>query len=205
MKKSIIIILLCLLTLAGCSDSKPDAKNSRKDDIAATKKQVKSLCNKIDMKVFRLKRAIDYGVNLDQLKLNFKDIVNQYKLIRTAIKKLPSKNLTGAEKKMAASLIEDLDVIIKDMPVYSELLFQFYIDVDYTEVPLVDGAYDITTEEFNFARNASQQFDIDRAPYVKILKEKEDHFWTNVGAIYPYICLGLKVDYTKLQSESPGL
>lgn len=205
MKKSIIIILLCLLTLAGCSNSKPDAKNSRKDDIAATKKQVKSLCNKIDMKVFRLKRAIDYGVNLDQLKLNFKDIVNQYKLIRTAIKKLPSKNLTGAEKKMAASLIEDLDVIIKDMPIYSEILFKWYTDTDYTEVPLVDGVIESTEGRYEYLIKTDAQYEKDREPYVKSIKESEDHFWTNVGAIYPYLCLGLKVDYTKLQTNSPGL
>lgn len=157
------------------------------------------------MKVFRLKRAIDYGVNLDQLKLNFKDIVNQYKLIRTAIKKLPSKNLTGAEKKMAASLIEDLDVIIKDMPIYSEILFKWYTDTDYTEVPLVDGVIESTEGRYEYLIKTDAQYEKDREPYVKSIKESEDHFWTNVGAIYPYLCLGLKVDYTKLQTNSPGL
>lgn len=204
MLKRVCIVLICFGLLASCSNSKPEAKENRKDDIAATKKQVKALCKKVDLDVFKLSRAVDYDANLEQLKKNYKDINNEYKLIRTAIKKLPAKHLTGAEQKMAKVLVEDLNVIIKNLPIYSELLFQFYVDVEYTEVPLVDGVRESTMEKYNFKKNAGDKFEAEREPYLSEIKEKEDHFWTNVRGVYPYLCLGIKVNYTKLQSNNVG-
>lgn len=202
--KRAVIILICFGLLAGCSNSQPDAKESRKDDIAATKKQVKALCKKVDLDVFKLSRAVDYDANLEQLKKNYKDINDEYKLIRTAIKKLPAKHLTGAEQKMAKALVEDLNVIIKNLPIYSELLFQWYIDVEYTEVPLVDEVRDSTMEKFNFKKAAGEKFTAASETYASEIDEKEEHFWTNVRGIYPYLCLGVKVDYTRLQSNNNG-
>ena len=73
MLKRVCIVLICFGLLASCSNSKPEAKENRKDDIAATKKQVKALCKKVDLDVFKLSRAVDYDANLEQLKKNYND------------------------------------------------------------------------------------------------------------------------------------